>query len=113
MYSLSRPRSRRWTRVRKSSARLLASGTRPSELSIQRQVQEEHVDAWLAEEAERARFDLRLDQLLDAPRGHAAAFGHARDLPAGRRRREVRIQARGRGGDQIARHRTGRVRVLL
>ena len=72
----------------------------------QRQIQLEHIDARLAEDAEGAAFGRLLAPAREpAPRDDAARSRHARDLVLGGRRRDVRIEAAAGGGHQVDRHR--------
>src|ERR1700677_3647260 len=89
------------------------SHTRLSELTIERQVQQKNVHAWLTEEAELAAFDLRVDDLRESFSLDAARLGDARHLPVRAFGRDVRIEARGRRADELSRDRATRVRVLL
>ena len=71
----------------------------------------QHVHARLAEEAEVAPLDLRLDQRLaraprDTPRARATR-GTCQSAACGR---EVRVEPAGRGGDELRRDGAGRVR---
>ena len=86
---------------------------RPAELAVEREVQQEHVDARLAEEAEVAALDRALDDAAHALGRDAARLGHARHLPQRGRGREVRVEAARRRGHELDRDAARRVRVLL
>ena len=72
---------------------------------VERQIQLEHVDARLAEHAERAAFGVLADERRDLGRGQAARSSDARDLILGRGDADVRIEAAARRGDEIDGHR--------
>src|SRR5437879_2719227 len=69
-----------------------------AELAIEREIEQEHVDARLAQEAQLAPFDGGVDDGGDARRHDPARPGDARHLPGGGRGRDVRIEAAAREG---------------
>ena len=71
---------------------------------------EQDVDARLAEEAEERPLGVAGDGRPDVGLGHAAGRGDPGDLVLGGRRADVRVQARGRGGDEVDRDRPAAVR---
>src|SRR5258708_1491867 len=78
-------------------------GSRPA--LVQREVQQQHVDNRLPEEAPLPPLDVPFDERAHIRCRGAACDGHARHLEERRRGRDVRIEARGRGGHQIDRDR--------
>ena len=71
--------------------------------SVEGEVELEHVDAGLAEEAERAAVGVVVDQLQDALERDAADLGDAVRLDPGVGLRDVRVDAGGRGRDRVDR----------
>ena len=80
--------------------------------AIQRQVERQHVDARLAEEAEGAALDVLVDELAHAIFRHVARLRDARHLEQRGLRRDVRIEAAAGRGHQIDRDRRRRVLLL-
>ena len=77
---------------------------------VERQIELQHVDMRLADDAEEAALGVGLDELPDLVLRQAARLGDARHLEQRAGGRDVGIEAARRGGDQIDRDR--RVRVL-
>src|SRR3984893_17686448 len=78
---------------------------------VEREIELQYVHARLAQEPKQATFRVVHDELADAIFGQIARLGNTGHLEKGRLRRDVRIEAGGRGGDQVLRHR--RVRIFL
>src|ERR1051325_9557840 len=68
---------------------------------VERQVELQHVNLWLAEQAGETALDLAVDQLLQGIFGELARFGDARDLEACGFRRNVWIEAAAGRGHQV------------
>ena len=84
------------------------------QLSVEREVQLQHVDARLADETEpRAVRSHCCDERSNRAGIDATRLRHARRLNLGVRRTDVRIEAAGRGRHRVGRNRPGVVRVLL
>src|SRR5262249_58019930 len=77
--------------------RAVGSASPPVEL----QVQGEHVDPRLAQEAEGPTFDVLLDEYPHRVRRELPLARHPGDLVERRGRADVRIEPAGRGGDEI------------
>src|SRR6185295_3862632 len=86
---------------------------RRAQLAVQGQIQSEDVDRGLTEEAEGPPLRLTIHEGLDLGDRPSAGLGHPRHLPPRAFRAQVRIEAAPRGGDELRRNRSRRVRVLL
>jgi len=67
--------------------------------SVEGHVQAQDIDAWLADQAEKASFDMLRDQVADPGFRQAARLGDARDLEERGGGRDVRIEAARRRRD--------------
>ena len=74
---------------------------------VEREVEPQDVDARLAQQSERAAFDLAVNELAHALLGQAAGLGDARHLQQRRLRRDVRDRGR---SPTSSRHRPGSAR---
>ena len=72
-------------------------------LAAEREVQLEHVDPRLAEEAERPALDVVVDELRDVGGAQPASLRDPGDLQVGVRRADVRVEAGAAGGDRVRR----------
>src|ERR1035441_10366307 len=75
---------------------------RGSVLRIQRKIQFEHVNAWLAQESPLPILGVLKNQACDLSFWNLAFRTHTPDLKLGRRWRDIRIQSRGRRRHPIA-----------
>src|SRR5262245_25018735 len=77
--------------------------------SVEREIERQHVHAGLAEKSERAAFGMLIHELAQAIFGHIAGLGNPGHLEQGGLRRDVRVEAAARGGDQVDRYGSRRV----
>src|SRR3981189_2812814 len=83
-----------------------------SRSAIERQVKRQHIDPWLAQQAQGAALDVLVHELAHAIFRHVARFRNARHLEKRSRRRDVRVETATRRRHQVDRHRRRRVLLL-
>jgi hypothetical protein len=71
--------------------------------AVERKIGLEHIHRGLAEHAQPGADDVGVDHLQHGFRRGAPGLGDAGGLPSGVFRRDVRVKARGRGGDRVRR----------
>src|SRR5258705_207881 len=103
-------------------ARTLAADSRSADQSlsklwslcsgVEREIELEYVDARLAEHPELAPFRVFVHELAQPTLGNASGFRNSFNLVLRGGRGDVRIEPRGRSGDQVPRHRGLSAEVL-
>ena len=86
------PRRARRSRAAARTSRRRATHGRDVLARVELEVQREHVDARLAEEAQRRRLGVRRTSTRTSASASAARLGDARDLDLGRGERDVRVE---------------------
>ena len=78
---------------------------------VEREIEQQYIDARLAQDTEQAILDIVADKLPHAIFGQVAGLGNSRDLEVGGLRRDVRVEAAAGRGHQI--DRDGSAGILL
>src|SRR5215813_12036703 len=86
-----------------------ACGGRTRSLTVEIEVEIQHVYNRLTEKAKLSSLGMRLHQASHFVFTHPAFLRHAWDLEFSRRRRDVRVETRGRRGHQVYGHRLARI----
>src|SRR2546428_14031207 len=76
---------------------------------IEREVELQHVDSWLAEEAKLSSFRVGLDHLTHRRFGYSSLASHTCHLEIGGGRRDVGIEPGGRRRPEVDRYRCSRI----
>src|ERR1041385_668339 len=96
---------------RLASAVTICLSARQGVARVEFEIQLENVHTGFAQQAEGSSFSMPADNLPHLSFIQPAFASHARDLEFSRRRRDMRIESRGRSGDEI--NRQGGAGILL